>query len=119
MSHFGMPGPGGSMGQCAVCGKSFITDVLLDLVGSPSGITSFNVGFVDQTLYAHKPKCVEAIKEAYAKAEQHKEKVVYNSRKEEKEVQTKRNNNFFNALPDGPLKKCLGDAITHSVTDET
>ena len=29
MSTFGMPGPSGSLGQCALCGKPFLAEVLL------------------------------------------------------------------------------------------
>lgn len=29
MNTFGMPGPGGSLGQCALCGKPFLAEVLL------------------------------------------------------------------------------------------
>ena len=55
-----------------------------------SGITSFNVGFVNQTLYAHDPKCVDAVKIAFKSGD----------------VAT-----GHEQLPDGPLKKVLGEAI--------
>lgn len=91
MSHFGIPGPGGSMGKCAVCGDDFAASVIKDLMGMDSGITSFSVGFTEQTLYAHDPKCTDAVKEAFAS----------------EDPQT-----VYDALPDGPLRKCLNEAIS-------
>ena len=86
MSVFGMPGPGGSMGKCAVCGDDFATGVLMDLSGHPSGITEFSVGFVEQRLFAHDPKCTDAVKAAFV---------------------TKDKIKVQEALPSGPLRECL------------
>lgn len=91
MSHWGIPGPGGSPGKCAVCGDDFMAGILMDMMGQKSGITGFNVGFVSQTLYAHDPKCVDAVKEAF---------------KDTEEPATVRDR-----LPEGPLRKCLAEAI--------
>ena len=97
MSHFGIPGPGGSMGKCAVCGDDFSAGVIMDLCGMDSGITSFNVGFTKQTLYAHDPKCVDAVKQAF--------------QGDDPEV-------VCEQLPEGPLKKCLRDAVTQRLNQE-
>jgi len=51
-----MPGPGGSMDQCAVCGESFIIEVLLG-----NSIESFSVNGIDAVLYSHKPKCKDIL----------------------------------------------------------
>jgi hypothetical protein len=96
--HFGMPGPGGSMGKCAVCGDSFIVGVIKDLCGMGSDVGSFSVGFVDQTLYCHMPKCKEHIEAAFALA-------ALCDDKDEKNATVRDN------LPDGPLKQCLIEAI--------
>ena len=64
MTAWGMPGPGGSMGKCFVCGENFIAGVLKDFCGYDSGITEFTIGCFDNTFYAHDPECVEAVKKA-------------------------------------------------------
>ncbi len=50
--HFGTPGIGGSLGVCALCGKSFLTEIVLG-----SAVKSFSVSGCDQTLYGH-DKCL-------------------------------------------------------------
>ena len=90
MSSWGIPGPGGSMGKCAVCGKDFAKGVIMDLMGLPSGIQSFSVGFVEQTLYAHDPDCVSKVKDAF---------------------KTDDPGAVRDALPEGPLRTCLTEAI--------
>lgn len=57
--HFGIPGVGGSLGMCAVCGQSFALDILKGNACQP-----FTVGNVDVTMYAHNPKCVTELKNA-------------------------------------------------------
>lgn len=52
---FGMPGPGGSLGQCAICGKPFLAEVLLG-----ETVKEFNVNGTDQGLFGHK-KCLKEI----------------------------------------------------------
>lgn len=47
-NSFGMPGPGGSLGQCALCGKSFLTEILLG-----QSVSSFTVPGCEQDLYGH------------------------------------------------------------------
>lgn len=51
-NHFGMPGPGGSLGECAICGKPFLAEILLG-----KGVKSFTQDGIRQTLYAH-DKCL-------------------------------------------------------------
>lgn len=45
---YGMPGPGGSLGKCALCGGVFLTEILLNKT-----VKSFTVDGCDQTLYGH------------------------------------------------------------------
>lgn len=92
--HYGMPGPGGSMGKCSVCGDSFIAGVVKDLCGMDTGIESFSVGFIEQTLYCHAPKCKDTLAEAFAKGGP------------DNDAQA-----VADALPDGPLKNVIIGAI--------
>ena len=52
----GMPGPGGSIGQCAICGKPFLAEILLWKT-----VKSFSVNGCDQTLFGH-DKCLNDLK---------------------------------------------------------
>ena len=81
------------MGKCAVCGDNFAAGVVKDLMGMDSGIISFSVGFVDQRLYAHDPKCVDALKHAFDVIEPDDIATVHSR------------------LPNGPLKDCLATVI--------
>lgn len=54
MSAFGMPGPGGSMGMCALCGENFLKEVI-----TGSRVRSITVDGVDSELFAH-DKCIAA-----------------------------------------------------------
>lgn len=47
--HFGMPGPGGSLGQCALCGDTFLKEILLGQT-----VSAIEVDGCSHTLYAHK-----------------------------------------------------------------
>ena len=49
--HWGIPGPGGSLGKCAICGDSFVAEVFLN-----KPVESFGVQGIEQTLYCHE-KC--------------------------------------------------------------
>lgn len=51
--HIGMPGPGGSLGRCALCGGNFLAAVL----GVGKAI-SFTIPGCNQILYAH-PRCIK------------------------------------------------------------
>lgn len=53
MNSFGMPGPGGSLGECALCGVPFLKEILLG-----ETVKSFTVPGCPQTLYGH-DKCLE------------------------------------------------------------
>lgn len=88
MNDFGAPGPGGSMGQCAVCGDSFIKEAI---IGCP--VTTFTVDCIRNTMYAH-DKCVDVLKASLTAAG---------------DVDSTK-------LPDGPLRKALQpllEADTH------
>lgn len=52
MSHFGIPGIGGSLGMCALCGENFLTEILLH-----KNVQSFSMPGVTGTLYGH-DKCL-------------------------------------------------------------
>ncbi len=45
----GCPGIHGSLGQCAVCGENFLTEIVFN-----ESVDSFTIPQSDQTLYAHK-----------------------------------------------------------------
>jgi hypothetical protein len=53
MSVFGFPGIGGSLGTCAICGKSFLIEILLE-----KRIQSFYIGGCKQQLFGH-DKCMD------------------------------------------------------------
>lgn len=54
-THAGMPGPGGSLGQCCYCGKDFLAEILLSKTVKP-----VQVAGCDQTLYVHQ-RCVKKL----------------------------------------------------------
>lgn len=89
MSAFGIPGIGGSLGVCAICGGDFATGVLMDLCGHDSGIRSFAVG--DTTMCAHEAKCFDALKDSVVDGIPDPAK-----------------------LPDGPLRRYIEKAVTHN-----
>lgn len=92
------------MGQCAVCGDTFVGGVIKDMMGMESGIQQFSVGFVEQMLYCHAPKCKDALCIAFAAA---------NDAKTDMEG----NKAVCAALPDGPLKEVLTEAIERLETE--
>jgi hypothetical protein len=53
---FGIPGIGGSLGECAICGNPFIMEILLG-----EKISSFTLKGVENTLYGHK-NCMPLLK---------------------------------------------------------
>lgn len=55
--YFGIPGPGGSLGTCAVCGRSFMAEVL---TGKP--VESFTIQGIEHEMFAH-DACVTTLKE--------------------------------------------------------
>lgn len=57
MNHFGIPGIGGSLGQCQVCGQNFMVEIIMG-----TKVASFTMdNFPEQMLYAHH-KCIALIK---------------------------------------------------------
>ena len=54
-----MPGVGGSLGCCAVCGENFVCDMILG-----TSVLPFNVTGCKQTLYTHAGKCETALRNA-------------------------------------------------------
>lgn len=89
---YGMPGPGGSLGQCALCGKSFVTETLMSLCGSPnSQIHTIAIDGIDGDLCLH-AKCQEKLEALRGKG--------------------------WEALPEGPLRDFYGQAAIDQATDE-
>lgn len=56
MSHFGMPGPGGSLGTCALCGECFMVEIVMG-----ASVKSFKQAGSSTTFYGH-DKCLEDAK---------------------------------------------------------
>lgn len=57
MNHVGIPGIGGSLGQCQVCGQNFMMEIIMS-----QKVASFMMdNFPDQMLYANH-KCVGLVK---------------------------------------------------------
>lgn len=56
MDHYGMPGPGGSLGKCALCGEPFLSEILLG-----ASVKSFRQAGSSTTFYGH-DKCLEGAK---------------------------------------------------------
>lgn len=54
MNAYGMPGPGGSLGECALCGEPFLKEILFG-----ETVKSFKMGGVKQELFGHE-KCLKA-----------------------------------------------------------
>lgn len=82
MSTWGMPGPGGSLGRCAVCGDAFMKEILFG-----DSVVTFRVGFVEDELCAH-GECIDVLKGCV----------------EDGKLVPER-------LPDGPLLKAYQDAV--------
>lgn len=55
MNDYGKPGPGGNIGKCAVCGNTFLLEVLLGTKVYPFGVDG-----IERTLWAHE-KCRDLI----------------------------------------------------------
>jgi hypothetical protein len=56
MSHFGIPGVGGSLGQCAICGEPFAFEII-----TGASVKSFKQAGSDTTFYGH-DECLEDAK---------------------------------------------------------
>ncbi len=92
------------MGECAICGETFIKEVLMDLLDTgQDNIMPFNVTFVQDTLYAHHPDCSTIIKEAFdtmKKPTEFRRDMIH----------------LHSKLPEGPLKKALTKAMDEAET---
>lgn len=53
----GMPGIGGSLGQCALCGENFLLEIILG-----KSVPSFEVGGCSNTLFGH-DKCLKKLRD--------------------------------------------------------
>lgn len=53
MNAYGMPGPGGILGECALCGKPFLAEILLG-----KNVKSFTAAGSSQNLFGH-DDCLE------------------------------------------------------------
>ena len=88
----GMPGPGGSLGRCVLCGKSFVTETLMSLTGCKSSrINTIEIDGIDGDLCIH-AKCQEQLEELRGKG--------------------------WEALPEGPLRDIYGQAAIEQATEE-
>ena len=54
MSSYGLPGPGGSLGKCGYCGKSFITETILG-----RNVRTVRLGGCEIAL--HEPECFDKL----------------------------------------------------------
>lgn len=58
LNHVGIPGIGGSLGECQICGENFLTEIL-----TGTKVATFGISMApNQTLYAHQ-KCLPLLKE--------------------------------------------------------
>ena len=86
---WGMPGPGGNLGKCAMCGDSFVGEIL-----GHKGVESFHVDGIDEELFAH-DKCIETLKSIVAGG-----------------------NGEWTSLPKGPLREAFERAEAESKCKE-
>ena len=85
MTIHGVPGPGGSLGCCGVCGENFMKETILDLAGMEGGkVKSIHVEGLDGDICVH------------ADCYQHLER----GRDE-----------GWETLPEGPLRRAFADAV--------
>lgn len=54
---FGMPGPGGSLGTCAICGQNFLLEILMGRT-----VKTLHLDGVDSELFMH-ADCAKNIKD--------------------------------------------------------
>lgn len=79
-NHFGIPGVGGSLGLCAICGDTFLEVILLGTT-----CQSFHVPGIDKTLYGHH-KCLELLED----------------------IRDNKGGDWH-VLPEGPLRRCFAE----------
>ena len=88
----GMPGPGGSLGQCVLCGKSFVTETLMSLAGCVSSqVHTIAIDGIEGELCIH-AKCQDQLETLRGKG--------------------------WEALPEGPLRDIYGQAASDQASDE-
>ncbi len=87
----GLPGPGGSLGQCAVCGETFITETVLSMFGSPRYIRQVSINNIDGDVCIHE-KCMAAMERA--------------------------RDDGWETLPEGPLRKVFAEAAAQLAATE-
>jgi hypothetical protein len=57
MKHIGIPGGGGALGECQICGNDFLLEIMMG-----QKVATFHLEECgDQTLYAHK-RCLPLLK---------------------------------------------------------
>ena len=56
--HWGIPGPGGSLGKCAICDESFVKETILG-----KSVAQFTIKGIEPFLYGHDP-CITILKQA-------------------------------------------------------
>lgn len=78
--HYGMPGPGGSLGKCAVCGDNFALEIMMN-----RRIKSFKVNGIEEELYCHN-RCDKTLKK------------------------NTKDGGKWEDLPEGPLRKVFSEA---------
>lgn len=57
LTYGGAPGIGGSLGECALCGETFLTEIVLS-----KSVRKINVKSCAQDLYAHQ-ECIDKIED--------------------------------------------------------
>ena len=77
MSHFGIPGIGGSLGQCAVCGEAFAFEII-----TGKSVESFTMSQFKDMMYCH-DKCGDIVKAII------------------------KNKGVWQDLPDGPIRQAF------------
>ena len=55
MDHYGIPGVGGSLGKCAICGEDFLKEIIFGKT-----VQGFTCQGISQTMYCHK-KCKKLV----------------------------------------------------------
>lgn len=79
----------------------------MDIYGLDEGnIRSFDISFIQQTLYAHAPDCVKTLEDAF--------KAMKKAPKGFRHDMLA----LYDCLPEGPLRKALQEAIDKAETDE-
>ena len=90
------------MGKCAVCGGNFISGAILGMAGLPTGIQSFELGGIEQTMYAHSPVCTKRVKDFCDEVAK-----IDDLEKEDADIKPRLPFVINYYLPDGPLRDIL------------